>query len=422
MENFSQKGNVKTLIIYTFSRYYKQGIVFLRSMILAYLLSIDAFGLYSWVAVLLTFSIVINLGTNYSLVKYVSIKKDPLEQQRYINNTFSILVYSYIIFTILALAITNTKINIFADLWFLVIFILFLYQINIYYESLLRSIEKFTEIAIGYILVASLEVILLLAYFKSVNLEKALYFYAVSLLVANVYYFMTSKKYTRLSLNSPKNLFGHEFNELIKSGSLLLLFNLGYLLYINIDKILIGIYRGNEDLGIYNFSTTLIAGSAIVLQSISYIYYSKLLKFYSTNKPNTIEVFRKTLILLSVLLILFNAAVIFVMQLFIQFFFTQYAESFVIIVILIVGQYFNTLALFCNVIQIARDKEKLIVIQQIISIIVNTLLSGIFLILNYPLYFVAIGTLISQLVFTCLAYRNAKRQVVMKDESSKARS
>lgn len=201
---------------------------------------------------------------------------------------------------------------------------------------------------------------------------------------------------------------------------MLLLFNLGYLLYINIDKILIGLYRGNEDLGIYNFSTTLIAGSTIILQSISYIYYSRLLQFYATNKPNTVEVFRKTLFLLSVLLVIFNAIVLMVLQFAIQLFFPQYSESFIIIVILIFGQYFNTIALFCNVIQIARDKEKIIVYQQIIAIIINTLLSGIFLLLHYPLYFVAIGTLISQLVFASLAYRNAKRHVVIKVESSKA--
>lgn len=405
------------LVIITLSKYYKQGLLFIKGLLLAKYLSVEEFGVYGLFLIFLTFSAVISFGSTYSLNKKLSLDNNLNDSKIIINRSFVILLLSNFVFLLLFLFVLINLDTAFGRSFILVYLIIVLQQINLFYENILRALQRFKKISVGLFILSTIDIVLIIALLNNINVNWVLLFYFISVVVTNLYYVVVTREVISLT-----GLFKYlleiksdriELSKHFLLGVSLLFYNLNYLLSINVDKIVVNVAYGVESLGIYTFATNIVAGTLVLLQGLNYITYPKLLnKFSSIISYNLAVRFYMKMMSFIVPLILFvNIFVFFIATNLISNLYEDYTNAISIILILLIGQIFNIITLYSNTISIALNQESVLIKLQLISLFLNIMLSLYFASIGSELIFIAIATSISQIILCILSVLNTFKAI-----------
>lgn len=402
---------LNNLIILSLSKYFKQGIVFIKALLLASLFSVEDFGAFSLFMLFITFSVFISLGTTYALNKELSVSrnKSNLIQEEIINKSIVILLVSNILFFILFIIITININTVFNHAIYIVYLGVVIHQYNIFYENILRSFQQFKRIAIGYVLMSVLDIGLIVLFLNYISLNTVVIIYLFAVIVTNLYYKKNVRKSVRIKLFSFKNINRRGLKKHLLIGFSLLLYNLNYLLFVNSDKIIVSSLIGIEELGIYSFATNIVAGTMVLFQGLNYIMYPKLLEKYSviTSREEALLFYKKMLIGLIILVLFLNIILFYASSIFIKNLYMEYIDSIDIILILYIGQIFSTLSIYSNTISIAQNRENILIRIQMFCLFINVLFGVIFAYFGMGINSIAIVTVFSQLILCYLSVKSA---------------
>lgn len=402
---------LNNLIILSLSKYFKQGIVFIKALLLASLFSVEDFGTYSLFTIFITFSVFISLGTTYALNKELSISRNKSKsiQEEIIKKSTFILLVSNILFFILFFIITININTVFNHAIYIVYFGVVIHQYNIFYENILRSFQKFKKIAIGHVLMSVIDIGLIVIFLNDINLNIVVTIYLFSVIVTNLYYKKNVRKIVRIKLFTFKNIKSNGLKSHLFIGFSLLLYNLNYLLFVNSDKIIVSSLIGIEELGIYSFATNIVAGTMVLFQGLNYIMYPKLLEKYSviTSREEALLFYRRMISGLVIIVLIINIIIFYVSSIFIKNLYIEYIDSIDIILILYIGQIFSTISIYSNTISIAQNKENVLIRLQMFCLFINVLFGVIFAYLGMGINSIAIVTVFSQLILCYLSVKNA---------------
>ncbi|UCZ52941.1 hypothetical protein LGQ02_19510 [Bacillus shivajii] len=409
----TKRDIIKDVFVLSISKYFKQGTIFIKGLLLASVLTVEDFGIYSLFMLFITFSVFISLGSTYALNKQLSINHTDLIQRGLtIRRSQLILVSSNILFFILFIIIALNIQTVFNHGIIIVYLSLILKQYNIFYENILRAFQEFKKISIGLFLVAFIDLLLILAFIGKININLIITFYLIAVLLSNLFYRFATKEITRESLSPLKKSHFTEskmalYNHFIL-GISLLLYNLNYLLFLNTDKIIVSSFFGIEKLGVYTFATNIVAGTMILLQGINYIMYPKLLKKFSVidSSRSALILYKKIIFLLIPSLLVINTCIFFVSSIFIRNLYVEYIDGIIIILILYIGQIFNVVTMYSNTISIAQNKESFLIKIQLLSLGLNIILGVLFLNFGLAFYYIAVATVLSQMFLCVLSVIN----------------
>ncbi len=267
---------------------------------------------------------------------------------------------------------------------------------------LFQGIEDFSTIVKRSIIFKAISILLI---FLLVKDETGLYTYAFSLmatnLVCNLWLFINSKKIIHFKLPSFKNTLKH-----LKPAAFILLPSMVTAIYAVIDKTMLGAMTNNmSEVGYYEQSQKIVTVSLAVITSLGAVLMPRLTALYSQgNKEAFKKYINKGLSVLCLLSAPIAIGCIIISNSLVPWFYGEGYEKIIILLKIFAPMYIfmGISDLIGTQTLLALNKEKTILIVNIISTIINLALNAI-LIPKYLSYGAAVATLLSEL-FKCITY------------------
>lgn len=278
---------VNSVILHFISiKYFAFFIQIINSVFIAKYLGVFAFGIYSFIALVLQYLNYTNVGIYFSLNTILSVKKK--------NNHFSTILWETslgltvaISFILLLLGIVFAIIKFelfekysFSQYSLLVFSIAILYNFNILFANLFRVYGKLKQINF-YEIIGPILILFAIIYFnnnvKVVHILLAFLFKNVFSLIVFVYY---SPLPVRFRLKSKLKWI------LIKRGFNLLLYNLSYVFILISARTVVSVFYTVEDLANFTLANSFANSLILVVGVFSFIFYPKLINKFSHLKKN----------------------------------------------------------------------------------------------------------------------------------------
>lgn len=243
-------GNlIKNTLLVGISEVASKGIIALAMIILVRTLSPESYGLYS-LAITLTYFFIGFLHSGFYTVGMREVAKFPELSKKYVNNVTTLKVlFSFASYAILVLIVILLDKPIEAKITFLTAG-LFLFILVFHIDWLFRGLERMEITSIGSVLQGiSLLALIFLFVKEPDHLQRAVVVYLASWLIyilfeVIVYFFQKGPI---------KFEFDKDFNKPLLKASLPISFSsLVIALYANINVVILNLYRGDYDTGIYS--------------------------------------------------------------------------------------------------------------------------------------------------------------------------
>lgn len=402
-------------ILYVISRYGTYIIQFINSLFIAVYLGPYYLGIWGFITLIIGYIDQFNLGISHSVNAIISVRKSDLEYvKKIIGNgismvfCLSIVIIMFVLLNKIGLVQIGTKYN-FQIFILPVSFIAILTHLNALFSNIFRVFGKIHAIAINQSLYPII-VLFLILLFRG---EKLLW----AMLFANcIAFFFSFILYLVQSPISIKPLFEWKFIKLIQiKGWHLFVYNTSFYLILLTTRSFISENYSISEFGYFTFSYSLANAVLLLLNSISFLIYPKLLnRFASSNNMHINMILTKVrtaYISLSHLLIHF---VIMIFPLF-MYFFPAYTESSSVFKITALTVVLYTNSFGYQGLLIARGKEKLLGYIAFGALILNILLSAFAVhIVNVTFDLVIISTLITYFIYVAFIGKFGK-QIISKN-------
>lgn len=203
------------------------------------------------------------------------------------------------------------------------------------------------------------------------------------------------KSIKRYSLN--------DYKDLIRIGFPILVVGLVWNIMIATDRIIISFFLTPEDLGNYGIGMLVFSAMMLFPQVLSQVFYPKIVQLVSLKEFSKIKKYYwKVNILLAVIMLLIVSIVYFLMPFFIKWFMPEYVEGIKATQILLIGIYPLTLVnLAANYFNSTNNQKPYLIIQ-VVTIVLNILLSVLFLEINKSISSVAVATALTFTLYSIL--------------------
>ena len=400
-----EKEIIRDTSIFTVARYSAYFFTILTGLVIAKVLGPAAFGVYSALMLIVTYSHYSHLGLLPAMIKKVPfyIGKKEYNKSREIENVVFSGIIIIIFFISLALIIAsffiknldNHTINSLRIVAIVVIF----QQIFYFYQYYLISEKKFFlfgKILLVYSITYLIFIILLIMKFR---LEGV--FFAMLLAYIIAIFYLSKKDEFKLRIKvMPKNTV-----QLMKIGFPLLMLGTMALFFVSIDKIMIIKFMDKVQLGYYSFAAIVAGIVSFIPQGIGSIIFPHLLEKYGEKEDKAHiknYLFQPTLII-SYLLPIVVGLVFITAPVAIYYILPKYLPGIMPFKILICAIFFMSVTSASNNFLITLNKEKKMLSLQAISVIIAIILNYFFIINGYGINGVAIATAISYFFYsTCI--------------------
>jgi O-antigen/teichoic acid export membrane protein len=405
---------------YVANKYLVYGIQFISSFFLAKYLGVYYLGLYGFIQIMLQYFSYSNLGVNYSLNLFLSVK----EYSKYDKNqiwSVSLLITAAVSLALFAAAVFFYAFDIklfekfhLPDYIFLIVIIIVLRHIGLLYTNLYRIFGKLNKINI-YTALPPIGIFISLFFFKSEGLFYAI-LYAQILAYAAAMLIFARKSPLKFSLE-----YSREIPPLIlKKGFNLLLYNLSFYLMMLLSRTMVGAFYSVEILGYFTFAYSLMTAVLMLIDSLNFVFYSKILKRFSELREKTeiIELLDKirSLYIFGINLTGFLS---FAFLPLLSLALPEYSESLSSFKILMVAQIIINNNFGYSTLLISRGMEKKLMKIGFVSIlaifIFGMLFAAIFK-MNYE--FVALATIFGAVIYSVLTLREGNK-MLNRPQSSK---
>lgn len=283
-----------TSFVFVLTKYLTYGLQFINALLIAEFLGVFYFGVYGFFRMMAQYFSYTNLGVNYSFNVIVSCKKkveDKVIDKYYLNAVIitilfggitALLTYFNFRFEIIDL---GKKYN-FSNYYILFIAFFILKQVNVISLNLLRLKNKYRLINLYYFIPVFLELLVILV-FKDYD-DFILYLLygmviAQAALVAYFYVFVYRVSFSNFSFEV--------FEEVLKRGVKLLVYNISFYLIFLISRSLVSAYGKVEDFSQYNLAYNISEAIMMLTGAISFLVYPKILnKVSNSNKEKVFAI------------------------------------------------------------------------------------------------------------------------------------
>lgn len=276
-------------LVYLISRYLAYAFQFINSIILLNYLGEIKYGMYGFGLMIISYISYAHLGLNQSVNTILAIKKSKSELCVKIWNTaFSInLVISIALISInYTILLINDNIAIkyqYPSYSYYIIAIGFLTNTNLLFVSLYRIYGKFLKINVSQLLIPGL-VLIGAIYFKH---HLSLKFVFSSIILAHVISFIIF--YYKSPIITKISITVKLFKIIILRGLNLMVYNLSFQLITLAATTLISIFYSAEQLGYFSLSVLLSNALVMIVGSMMFLIYPKLLNKFSNNVNSYIK-------------------------------------------------------------------------------------------------------------------------------------
>ena len=398
------------LIVYILSRYVGYFILFLNSLLIARNLGIYFFGIYSFILIVVQYLNYANLGLPYSLNYYLSIESNTEKKNKVIQDTFILNFLISIIIVIISFLLVifdiklGTKFNL--SKYYILVAIIGIIQLFIQiYLSICRTYAITRPIIFNQLVIPILQLPGFFFYESQDLLNYILITTLLSNLISLIYFHFSCQIKPRLKLR------GLVYKELIIHGLNLLIYNVSYNLILTLGTTLVGLYFSVKEFAQYSFAASLSAACLMILGSVTYLFYSKILNKLSTiNVQSEMDKFVNKLSKIyfesSLLLVLF----IFNLMPILYYILPEYQPSGLIFKIILISYLIMSSVFGYNTLLVQTKRHVVLTKISILSIFSNAFLAYLFVLFKLPYYYMALSTLFSCLIFVLVVAKTVKTE------------
>jgi len=402
----------KDYITYSAGNYISQALGMISGFLLRAFLEPYAMGIWQGLSVIKSYTSYTNLGVSKSAAREIAYFRGKGDDSRseVLKNTgftFSIIMVSLAGIGCISFALFKRSTLDEYAFWGLIVMggVVILERIESYIVTILRSKKKFFPESLGKTINAILNIVLVVLIVRNYKLFGL---YATTLII------MTFSILILILLSKERFLLAIERNELkhlIKIGIPLVFLGFMYVNLMNIDRIVIIKLLGAEMLGLY--SVAIMMGNLVynISTMASVVLYPRFQEKYAKrdDKRDVYIMMRKIIkFLWFPLIVVLIGGIIFFPYL-IKMFIPKYVEGITSMRILLCGIYFFSLAIFCSHYLITIGKQVLSLFICIGAVIINLILSILFIKLGFSIEGVALATSISYFLYFILLFIMAHR-------------
>jgi len=377
------------------------GLSFVVGVLTRNMLGPEQYGYWLTVSMLFSFVPLFQLGTVNAMnrdVPFYLARKDYMRAQEIKNLTLSFIFTLPLFLVVIFLVISG--LSFFIDIsyeyqigFLLASFISFFIFLSAYVEMYYKSEQNF-KMASKLVSVKSVSqslITLLFIYFIG---YEGLYIGMLLALIIEV--IMGRKSFQGFKFQFDLN----EYKKLIKTGFPILLVGLIWSILIASDRLIITIFMTPEDLGTYGVGMLIFNSMMLLPQVIGQVLYPKIVELVSKEKYDEIKrLYWKVNKILAITVGLIVVAGYFLFPIFINYFMSDYKEGVKAGQILILGIYPLTLVGFAANYFNATNNQKIYINILILIILLNIIISLLFLLWKNDISSVAIGTSIAYFLY-----------------------
>lgn len=393
--------NISTL---GFATLINAALTFIVGVFTRNILGPEQYGFWVAVSLIFTFTPIFQLGTLNAMNREVPfyLKRNDMKKVQEIRESvfsflFTIPIYIVGLLVVLSLLISFSEIQSeYKTGLFLASLIIFFSYLSSYIEMYFKSQQDF-KTASKLIMIKSITTSLLTLLFVLLVGYEGLYIGMLLALLIQI--FMTRK---RIPFNSRKYNFSY-YKNLIKIGFPILLVGIIWSLMIASDRFIITIFLTAKDLGDYSVSILVFSSVMLFPQVLGQVFYPKIVEFVSQDANDEIKkLFWKVNKILAFMMLIVVTVGYFVLPYFITRFMPDYIEGIKAAQILLLGIYPLTLVGVAANYFNSTSNQKVYIIIQLISIVLNILLSIVFLQYSNSINSVALATSITFFIYFIL--------------------
>jgi O-antigen/teichoic acid export membrane protein len=379
--------------------------LFLKGILIARILGPSWFGVWGILMIILSYNLHSHFGLIHGMnkrVPYLRGKGNVSEAKEIVDTSFwsivSIGAILAILLFVFSFILSNRfSVEIIIGLRMLSL-IIFLHQVYIYLISLLRIDKNFNllSIVVAIFPIVSLGLTVVFFVLFDNKLIAALAGTLLAYVVSNIIIFLKTKYRFQFRVNTQL------LKRIFMVGAPLIVINIGYSLFITIDRWMIARFIGEPQLGYYALGASMGQFLVTASSTVAFVVYPRMLERYG--KSGEVAALKNLTIIplfaLSVLMAFICALYISVIPLFIKVVVPAYMPGLLAITLFGLGAYFLCLVGIAGNFLISVDKQKYILFTQI-GIIPFCLVVNYFLIKNgFGIQGVAVGMGVSFLLYS----------------------
>lgn len=377
---------------------------FIVGVVTRNLLGPEIYGYWLTVSMLFPFIPILQLGTLNAMnreIPFYLARKDHEKVKEIRNLTFS-FIFTIPLLSILVLFLVGIILLFFPIGfeykfgWISAAFIGVLMFVASYTEIYYKSIQDFKFASKLVLLKNMSQSILTIALVVWLGYE-GLYLGLILSLILEIILGRRSFKGFKFTVNKDR------YKELVKIGFPILLVGLVWSLMIASDRIIISIFMTPLDMGNYGVGMLVFSSMMLLPQVIGQVYYPKIVELVSVKEFLQIKNLAwKVNKVLAIVMGLIVVVGYFALPFFIKYLMPEYIEGTKAAQILLIGIFPLTLVSFAANYFNSTHNQKIYMSIQVISILLNVLISLVLLYFNKDIVSVALGTSMSNLIYCIL--------------------
>ena len=393
------------ILVYLFSRYFTYGLQFLTSLIIAVQLGPYYMGVWGFLLLILNYFQQAHFGISNSLnVLMVHYKDTPHQTSLYINNSLFLVSLVAIVALGLFGFLCGSNLNSFTkygvDRYAVVLAIIIVLQ---YYNQLFLNIFRVKN-KINYVTFSQSIIILLnffpVFFFEGENLVMLLLF---GNLVGGILSFISVIPSRVLPSIELKALRWSIQKEILSKGLLLFLFNTCNVFIIISTRTFVSGYYSVEEFGLFTFSFSFAHAMLLLLESISFIIFPKLIDKMSSNIEE--NVYKSVQDITSYYTTCSHLLIFFALLLFplLIYCFPKYDKALSCLNITALTILMSSYSYGCGTLLIAKNKEKLSALSSLLALVANTVIAYLLInMLEVDFSRVILASMVSYFIMTFL--------------------
>ena len=390
----------------------------LRSLVIAGGLGPSLYGIWNLLMTIFSYASFDHLGLMNGMNKkmpYLRGKEDFAQAERIKDNTFWAILIIIAAVNILLILVVLMFESYFPKGIVVAVCVLaiinILHRIYCFLNSLLRTDKAFRVLSLGIILLSSSSLIFVFLFFRVFpqKLYAALSAMLLGYLLADIFIFFRMKYRIRPGLNL------NVVTSLFRTGLPIIVIQIGYLLFVSVDRWMVVGMIGQVELGYYGIGIAmgkvLYAGASTVAFTL---YPFMLERFGQSDDPQQSEQLVYTpIVVLSYLMAVACTLIALVAPLLITYVLPAYIPGIDAAIILVFGIYFISVITISGNFMVSIDKHSSVLYLQMAVIPLSVVLNYIFIKIGLGIVGVALGTAITYFFYsigiTLMAFRNFSR-------------
>lgn len=415
MEKYLTTTSKQTGFVFT-GKYFGYMLGFLVNLVLAKYFGPKVLGQYSLVKTVISMVIIFSVfGLNNGLVKYIS-RYRATDQNINLNQTIKIAVAYAGLFSVIGAIVVFFMRGIIAHKLFNEKELMKVFSYGAWliipltfkriFKGIFRGFKQLKYYIFSIEVIRRILFLLLLLLLIFINLQHSLYVIISLLIVESLIIFSLYKRTNKLGINLKEILFasvGKNYsqirNEVFSYSFTLLFINFMNVILDRIDKLMLGIYKSSELVGIYRVASLIIILITFLHSSARMIFSPIVSELYSKDQLNLLEDMYSAItkwVIIFTFPIVIN--IILFPEVILNFFGPEYLIGVNTLIVLAVGYFVRIGVGTCGIILSMSDNEKLVLINNFLLAIMNIILN-IILIPRYGIFGAGLATAIS---FICV--------------------